>query len=318
MAASMAGATGYSPESALCIQALGSTTIRSSQTCGWTSILLDHHRLDPTYDAFDTLPTPDQTIVVMLSGEQEIEAFGNGTWRRALYRAGTIGMTPGGHVDRLRRRVRRGQGSFEKVNLYLPQRLLQEAAEEYRRAGQPMAARPLASLAFQDPLILQTVSALVRGMATGLPDLYAQSASCWLATHLLSAHASWLNDTTDRLRSRGLSARRVAIAREFMRAHFAEALTLDQLATAAGISKFHFTREFRKGAGTTPHAYLLRIRIEAACRLLTETDLHIKQIAAQCGFERSAALRSAFLHHRGMTPSQFRVLAAFDEAARGC
>jgi AraC family transcriptional regulator len=184
--------------------------------------------------------------------------------------------------------------------------VFQEAAQEYRRAGQPAAARLLASLVFQDPAILQTVAVLSRGMATGLPDLYAQSAACWLATHLLSAHASWLNGAADRSRPGRLSAGRTTAVREFMRTHFAEPPTLDQFATAAGISKFHFAREFRKGSGTTPHAYLQQIRIEAACRLLTETDPRAKWDAARCGFERSASLRSAFLHHLGVTPSAFR------------
>ncbi len=297
------GATGFSPESTECGPALGSRIIRSSRACGWTSVLLDHHRVEPTYDAFETRPTPDQTIVVMLSGTQTIEAFGGGSWKAAPYHPGTVGMTPGGTVDRLRRRWRRGQVGFEKANLYVPQSLIQEAHEQYRRAGQGSADRPLQSLAFQDPLILHTVSSLLRGMQIGLPDIYAQTAACWLVTHLLSAHSGW---TVETRRAPALSRARLDAVRDLVGARFAKPLTLDDLAVEAGISKFHFARLFRQETGTTPHAFILQVRLEAARRLLTDTDLRIKQIAARTGFRTVASLGAAFVRKHGVTPSAYR------------
>lgn len=304
------GTPSVSPESARCGSALRSRIIRSSRDCGWTSVLLDHHHVDPTYDEFETRPTPDQTIVVMLSGAQTIEAFGQGGWRTASYHPGTIGMTPGGTVDRLRRRWRRGQGGFEKANLYVPQLLFREAFEHYRRAGQAGGERPLEALAFQDPLVVQTVSSLLQGMQAGLPDIYAQTAACWLATHLLSVHGGWrLVDAGGRW-PQTLSCGRIDTVREMVRARFAEPLTLEDLAAEARISKFHFARLFRQKTGTTPHAYILQVRLEAACRLLAETDLRVKQVAARTGFRNVAALGTAFTRKRGLTPSAFRRLAS--------
>ena len=297
------GASGYSTDSMECGPALRSQIIRSSRDCGWTSVLLDHHRVEPTYDAFETRPTPDQTIVVMLSGTQTIEAFGSGSWRAAPYHAGTVGMTPGGVVDRLRRRWRRGQTGFEKANLYVPQSLIQEALEQYRRAGQVNAERSLQSLAFQDPLILQTVLSLLRGMQIGLPDIYAQTATCWLVTHLLSAHSGW---TVETRQASALSQTRLDAVRDLVSARFAEPLTLDDLAAEAGISKFHFARLFRQSTGTTPHVFVLQVRLEAACRLLTETNLRIKQIAAQTGFQTVTSLGAALVREHGVTPSAYR------------
>ena len=298
----------FSPESTRCGPALRSQIIRSSLDCDWTSILLDHHRVDPTYDEFETVPTPDQTIVVMLSGSQTIEAFGGGRWRAASYHPGTIGMTPGGTVDRLRRRWRPGQGGFEKANLYVPQLLFREAFEHYRRAGQAEGERQLDSLAFPDPLIVQTVSSLLRAMQIGVPDIYAQTAACWLATHLLSAHCGWR--TLDARKPPTISRARLDVVREMIRVHFAEPLTLEILAAEAGISKFHFARLFRQMTGATPHAYILQVRMEAARSLLTETDLRVKQIAAQTGFSNVDAFSSAFTRRQGVTPSEFRRLAS--------
>ena len=297
------GVTGFSPDSTECGPALRSQIIRSSRDCGWTSVLLDHHRVEPTYDAFETWPTPDQTIVVMLSGSQTIEAFGDGRWRGAAYHPGTVGMTPGGTVDRLRRRWRQGQVGFEKANLYVPQSLIQDALEHYRRAGQVTAERPLQALAFQDPLILQTVSSLLRGMQIGLPDIYAQTAACWLVTHLLSAHSGW---TVETRRASTLSRAQLDAVRDLISARFAEPLTLDELAAEAGISKFHFARLFRQSTGITPHVSVLQVRLEAACRLLTDTDLKIKQIAARTGFQTVTSFGAAFRRQHGVTPSAYR------------
>ena len=300
----------FSPESARCGPALRSRILRSSRTCGWTSILVDHHRVEPTYDEFETRPTPDQTIVVMLSGTQTIEALGGGRWKAASYHPGTIGMTPGGTVDRLRRKWRRGQGAFEKANLYLPQQLIRETFEHYRLAGQAGGERPLEALAFQDPLVVQTVVALLRGMRTGLPDIYAQTAACWLATHLLSAHSPWRSIEAETRRPPTISGGRLDAVRDLVRARFAEPLSLEDLAAEAGISKFHFARLFRQHTGTTPYAYLLEVRLDAACRLLAETDLLVKQVAARTGFGTVAALGAAFTRRQGVTPSAFRRLGS--------
>ncbi len=300
----------FSPESARCGPALRSRILRSSRTCGWTSLLVDHHRVEPTFDAFETRPTPDQTIVVMLSGGQTIEALGGGGWKAASYHPGTIGMTPGGTVDRLRRQWRRGQGAFEKANLYLPQLLFREAFEHYRRAGQSSGDRPLEALAFQDPLVAQTVASLLRGMQIGLPDIYAQTAACWLATHLLATHSPWRTFGAGVRRAPTMSGGRLEAVREMVRVRFAEPLSLEDLAAEAGISKFHFARLFRQQTGTTPHAFILQVRLDVARRLLTETDLRVKQIAARTGFGSVAALGAAFARQQGVTPSAFRRLAS--------
>ena len=298
----------FSPESSRCGLALRSRIVRSSRDCGWSSVLLDHHHVDPTYDEFATRPTPDQTIVVMLSRAQTLEALSGGRWRAASYHPGTIGMTPGGTVDRLRRRRRHGQGAFEKANLYVPQQLLREAFEHYRRAGQADAEQPLEALAFQDPLIVQTVSSLLQGMQTGLPDIYAQTAACWLATHLLAVHSPWRMVDGGARKAPKMTGKRLDAVREMVRTRYAEPLSLADLAAEARISKFHFARLFRQQTGTTPHAHILQVRLQAACRLLTETDLRVKQIAARTGFGNVASLGAAFARKQGVTPTAFRRL----------
>ena len=292
-----------------CRRSAPSTTLAISCDTGWTSILLDHNWVAADEQTFEIGPTPDQTIVVVTRGEQEIESFTGGVWRHAIYRAGSVGMTPGGTTDRLRRRLKNKAATVEKVNLYIPQSFFREAADHYRQAGQTVREEPLAALAFHDPLIAHTVLALLRAMAASAPDLYAQIAMQWLAAHLLSVHSPWLAVEGDRRNAGVISDQRLARVLDYMSAHLAEPLTLEALAAEAAISKFHFARLFRESVGATPHAFLVQLRMEAARRMLTTTDLTVASIAVNCGFVGPAHFGTAFTRRYGLSPKAFRVMA---------
>ena len=288
-----------------CRHALSTTVIASSEDAGWTSVLVEVNRAHASAEPFETHPTSDQTIVVVTRGEQELQVFRDGAWWQATYRAGTVGMTPGGDVARLRRYMRTSR-SVEKVNVYMPQRFLLEAAEHYRRAGHRPASPRLRALAFQDLVIARTVSALVRGMRAGAPDLYAESAMQWLATHLLAEHAPLRAIARDTRSSGPVPDSRIADVREYMRLHLQEPLTLDRLAAQARVSKFHFAREFRAHTGVSPHAYLVELRLDAARRLLASTDLSVAECARRCGFRRPAHFGTVFAKQIGVSPTAFR------------
>ena len=302
----------FSKASLRCREALPSTVTASSHACGWTSVLVERHRVEPSYEPFDTLPTPDQTVVVMTKGEQELARFNAGLWRHTAYRPGSVGMTPGGAIDRLRRARGGTPAPFEKVNLYVPQQAFLDAAEHYRRAGHRRRDRPLARLAFQDPMIAEVVSSLLRGMEAGAPNLYAEAAMQWLATHLLSAHSGGISIEEPKLPG-AITDKRLARVLDYMRAHYAQPLSLECLAAEAAISKFHFTRLFRVSTGNTPHDFLVQIRLEAARVLLKTTDLSVEAIATRCGFARANYFATAFARQTGMPPTAYRT----SEVVRG-
>ena len=285
--------------------ALGDTLVASSRHTGWTSLLVDHHRVFRSATMFETKATPDQTIVVQWKGEQSIEVFANGRWRRATYRAGTVGLTTGGRVDRLRRPGQKKMRGFEKLNLYLPARLMEATWEALRRAGQRAPTPALDALAFADPLIGHSAIALHRAAGQGAPDLYAQSAGQWLATHLLTRHAGYDVDCGS-ARAETITDARLARTLEMMSARLPESLTLDALASEAGISRFHFVRCFRERTGQTPIAALQTMRIEAAQTLLAGTDLDLATIAFRCGFASAKALSNAFRRSLSIAPTQWR------------
>ncbi len=298
--------TRFSPASLTCRRSAPSVLLSSSQQVGWTCLLLEHNRVCAGPDPFEIAPTRDQTIVVQTRGAQHLESFRGGRWRHAYYRPGTSGITEPDKTLRLRRRVSVDASVFEKVNLYIPRQLFLEVSEHHRRAGQRSHDRPLTSLAFEDPFIVGVVRALQRALTAGAPDIYAQSAAQVLATHLLSAHSPWLHFGDDVRDPGSIGDRRLKRVLQYMRDHLSEPLTLDRLAVEAGISKFHFARLFSERTGVTPHAHLVKLRLECAAHLLTSTDLRIGEIARHCGFASAAHFGAIFSRRFGESPTAFR------------
>lgn len=85
-------------------------------------------------------------------------------------------------------------------------------------------------------------------------------------------------------------------------------VTLDQLATEAGISKFHFARLFREKIGQTPFKFLAETRLSAGRKLLVTTDRRVGEIALACGFGAASHFTAAFTARHGISPAQYRAM----------
>jgi AraC-like DNA-binding protein len=89
-------------------------------------------------------------------------------------------------------------------------------------------------------------------------------------------------------------------------ANLSESIDLAGLAAVAGLSVFHFAREFKQSAGVAPHYYLIRRRVERARQMLTRTDLPLSEIALVAGFADQSHLARHFRRIIGTTPGEFR------------
>lgn len=92
----------------------------------------------------------------------------------------------------------------------------------------------------------------------------------------------------------------------YIQEHFAESLTVEELADIAGLSLYHFIRSFKQETGFTPHDYLIDTRLNTAKYLLKNTSLSIKDICFHCGFSSESVFCNAFKRELGLTPTKYR------------
>jgi AraC family transcriptional regulator len=98
----------------------------------------------------------------------------------------------------------------------------------------------------------------------------------------------------------------VARVVKYIDANLGEKIMLPHLAEVIQISASHFSKKFRSTLGQTPHAFLLRRRIERARELIRETDWPLCQIALDCGLTDQAHLSKLFRRIVGVSPSAWR------------
>jgi AraC-like DNA-binding protein len=95
---------------------------------------------------------------------------------------------------------------------------------------------------------------------------------------------------------------------KYIESHLDERISLEALASMAGLSAHHFARAFRQSVGTPPHGYLLQRRLEHVEHLLRDTQLPLSQIALDVGFSDQSHLARHFRRLTGMPPSLARRL----------
>jgi len=109
------------------------------------------------------------------------------------------------------------------------------------------------------------------------------------------------------------AARHLLRAKDMMDARYREPLDVPALARAARLSPAHFSREFRRAFGQTPHQYLLNRRLERAAELLRNTDRSVADICFTVGLKSVGSFTTSFGRAYGMTPTAYR--AAYPPAA---
>ncbi len=109
-------------------------------------------------------------------------------------------------------------------------------------------------------------------------------------------------------------ARHLLRAKDLADARYADALTVNDMARAAGLSRAHFSAEFRRAFGESPHSYLLTRRLERAGALLRGTDHSVARICFAVGLRSVGSFTTSFTRIFGMTPTTYR--ASFPPASK--
>jgi len=202
------------------------------------------------------------------------------------------------------------RGPYDVLHLHIPTHLIAECTY-----GMP-TNRATALRAQEKPGKDLTIERLARALVDtdeigGWPDqLYAECIGIAIITRLLTASVP-----DEKRHVAGLAQWRLKRATDYIEAHLAEPVSLDDFASASGLSRMHFAAQFKAATGFRPHEYLLRRRIERAQQLLVRADLTITDIAHLVGFQTQAHFTTVFNRFVGYTPGAWRLLQGNDSVA---
>lgn len=157
-----------------------------------------------------------------------------------------------------------------------------------------------------DPVLSALAAALMASLHTNvsLHPSFADGISMSLAAHLLEHYAQTVASERP---SAALSRRELDRITAMVQGDLTQRWTVSDLARSVGLSSFHFCRSFKAASGQSPHAYVTRLRMEEALRLLRSSERPIFDIAIDTGYATAAHFSQAFRRHWGVTPRQARL-----------
>jgi len=168
------------------------------------------------------------------------------------------------------------------------------------------------STVIHDPPMARRMAEMHRVLESSAGTLARESAFVDMIACLLKRHAG----LKERAAGTGREAIMVKRLREYIDAHFAADVSLDDLANQAGRTRYSVLRAFRRNTGMTPHAYLLNRRVEQARRSLA-SGRPLAETAFDCGFCDQSHFTRVFKRHTGVTPGRYRDAGSIGRNASG-
>ena len=101
-------------------------------------------------------------------------------------------------------------------------------------------------------------------------------------------------------------AERIKLMMDFVRDHYTESITVEDIAASAGISTRECTRCFRRSIGTSPVEHLSQFRVRMAAKALRETTKTVLEISEECGFSSPSYFSKVFRDLTGRTPREYQ------------
>jgi AraC family transcriptional regulator len=192
---------------------------------------------------------------------------------------------------------------FDILVLYITQAALDEVAYAHQRPRVEQLAWPFGTF---DPVVYHLGKTLVSSLK------HPQHASKIFLNHILHAlncHFVYSYGGT-RISARqfrgGLSPLQMKRATEFLAAHLDGNISIQQVAEACETSVSHFARAFKTTFRKPPYKWLTKLQLERARDLMTNSNLHLADIAAQSGFAGQSVLNHFFKRIHGVTPGMWR------------
>lgn len=200
------------------------------------------------------------------------------------------------------------QRSAELIVLFIAPQRVNDAASSLGFEYRPEILERYAAL---DPFIRELALALAADCRRGQPlqQLYLDAVSCVLASHLVR-HYSQAPAASDVPTGGGLPKHLLRRSVEFIHTNLTRNLALGDIAQAAGLSPYHFSRLFKQSTGLGPHGYVMSVRVQRAKELLSDSERTIADVALDAGFADQSHFTDVFRKRTGTTPKRFRQMAA--------
>lgn len=267
----------------------------SSPAAGWDGLTLEKHHFTP--GERDTPARAEHLICLNLGERCDLWLSRGGRTRRVVQGPGEMLLMPSGEEGAARCTV-----PSEVLHLLVQPALIQRTAQEMGVRRTELVGIAEAD----DPRLRHLGLALSEEARTGGAGgpLFAECLSTALAAHLLTSYGTVPVRAVSA--GNGLSAPQMRRVKDYVRGNLGAALSLPEVAAVAGVSPYHFARQYKRATGETVHAFVLRCRVEAAAHLLRRNALSVGQVAAEVGFAQQSHLAAHFKRAMGLSPLEYR------------
>jgi AraC family transcriptional regulator len=298
-----AGARGPSGPFATLRKIIPFEAAAASDRLGWVGLEAARYRAAPASELNPPAITHHQ-LVLFSRPPEKLDLRYEGVQRHIPPPAGAISVVPAGSPV-----LWRWSGYFDWLHIFLePGLVARVATEAFDLDPERLTIPPLDCLDLPHlRAVLWAVDAeLTTGGAGG--RLVAESLANILAVHLIR------HVIAPRRPSRGLDGAlpraRLRAVLEYIEEHLDASPSLEQIASVARLSPYHFARQFKAATGLPPHQYVILRRVERGKHLLQGGgDFNLAEVAAHAGFSDQSHFSHHFKRLVGVTPGQFRLSA---------
>ena len=271
--------------------------ILSSGPLGWNGMIAERFRHSPAEHRFPALPEDTASLYLgqpVRSVRWSDDGIHEGPTVKGDVSVKASGQPVGWHFDK----------EVDLLVMRFAPAFIGRVAEENGLNADTVELRP--SVDRRDAAVKHIGLAMLAEMEAGGASgrVYGDALATALATHLLRNHGTSQQVAADR--GGGLPRSALRRVTDFVDDNLPMDLGLSEMAGVANLSRYHFSRQFKRSTGLSPHQYVIQRRVERARELLSGTDLPVSDVASAVGFTHQSHLARHVRRHLGVAPSSLR------------